>query len=109
MTDNEGYNSFCLASEVDCFEICEYLINMYLETLSLLKQSSSDSYPNDENIYAYPNGLKTLYNHRNNDGDTPIFLACANARLDCVKLWIKKYISITDCGLLTSKCRAGDE
>jgi ankyrin repeat protein len=62
--------------------VCEYLIQKNLETIALLKE---------ENINEYRDGLRKLFHHKHDDGDTPIALACASGRLNCVQAITRKY------------------
>jgi ankyrin repeat protein len=80
--DNEGNNPLFWASRRmdDDGRICEYLIQT---TISLM----------EENIDAYRDGLKKLFNHRNDDGDTPIAKACEAGNLNCVNVLMKKYVA----------------
>jgi ankyrin repeat protein len=80
--DNEGNTPLCLASKLNYYDMCEYLIQKNLQTIFPLKE---------ENIDAYRDGLRMLFHHSNYDGDTPIALACANGNLNCVKLWTSTF------------------
>jgi ankyrin repeat protein len=83
--DNRGNTPHCIAS-MECYgETCEseYLVSKHLQTLLPLEAENPD---------AYRDGLRRLFYHTNFDGDTPLALACARDRLDCIQLWITRYI-----------------
>jgi ankyrin repeat protein len=80
--DFKGNNSLCLATEADSSDVCEYLIQIYLQTLSQMKKS-------DPNLYF--NELEGFFHWKNDDGDTPFSLAIANGKLNCSEVWTKKF------------------
>jgi ankyrin repeat protein len=79
MKDNEGNNALCLASKLTCSDVCEYLVEIYLETIDNLPANSDE--------------LESFFNCKNNDGDTPFSLASANGSERCIRLWMRQFVN----------------
>jgi ankyrin repeat protein len=86
LTDKEDYNSLlvCFSGYGKCEELCEYLIQTYVETLSIMKQ---------QNSVAYFNELESFFNSKNKCGDTPLLIACEHRSTKCAELLVRKYTS----------------
>jgi hypothetical protein len=88
LTDMEGNNSLsvCLSSIQHCEGVCEYLIQKYVQTISLLKQS---------NQVGYFSELESFFNWKNNYDDTPLSLACGYECTTRGEFWVKRYLEYT--------------
>jgi ankyrin repeat protein len=95
LTDMAGNNSlsYCCSSLENCEDLCKYLIQKYVDTLSMLKQSDS---------VAYFSKLEGFFNWKNINGYTPLSIVCYNKTTKCGKLWLRKYVEYVSELKLTS-------